>query len=171
MVRHSMTCLRQWSQLAWVGQDGRCRARGKRASAGPRPIGPPSSPPCTAFPAPWPTAWWPGSARRSGTCWTWAGPRARGRWPFSAPARHHGHDLRPARRHRAGPRAAGRQRVCRPGAARGRRFLHRRAARRGRSRLGQRDRPSALPRAQPGAVRQGLSRPCRPAGGSPFATS
>ena len=71
---------------------------------------------------------------------------ASGTWTlaFLAPCRRHGHDLRSARRHRAGPAADGRQRVRRPRDAGGGRFLRRRAARRRRLRLGQRHLPSAL---------------------------
>ncbi len=65
-----------------------------------------------------------------------------------------GHDLRSARRHRAGQAAAGRHGVRSAGDVGGRRFLRGRAARRRRFRLGQRHLPSAFAAAQ--------SRACSP---------
>ena len=84
MLRHAMTILRSWSQLAWVAKSGIPAPR-SRAFAGRRPIARASSPPCTSFPVRWPTNWCRSSARRSSAvCSTWAAPRARGRWRFSA---------------------------------------------------------------------------------------
>ena len=86
------------------------------------------------------------SARRSSAiCWTWAGPRARGRWPFSAPcpaATATIFDL-PDAIEQARERLAG-HRVRRARRLGQRRFLRRRTAGRRRLRLGQRDLPSAF---------------------------
>ena len=87
MIRHTMNLVRTWSQLARVVAPA-SRPHGSRARAGRRPTGPRSSRPCTPFRRRWPRAWWPAWARRSSaTCWTWAGRRVPGRWPFCGPCR------------------------------------------------------------------------------------
>ena len=85
MIRHQMNVMRGWSQLAWVAKSG-VRRRDRPASADSRPIGRHLSRPCTPFRKCSPTIWSPNwGLCSSGTCWTWAGPRAHGRWLSCGP--------------------------------------------------------------------------------------
>ena len=159
MIWHSMTCLRQWTRLAWVVKRGlpdprQASIRGDEADraafiAAMHSVSGPMADGLVARLGDLPFRHLLDVGGASGT-WTLAFLRAGpARLPRSSICRTP--SPRPEQR-LAGSELEGRVTLVAGD------FYADELARRGRSRLGQRDRPSALAGAQPGALQQGLSR-------------
>ena len=156
MVLHQMSLIRMWSQLAWIVRSGepavrQASIRGAEADraafiAAMHSISGPIADDLVARLGPPKFQHLLDVGGASGT-WTLAFLRA------VPDARATIFDL-PDAIEQARQRIA-QSGLRRPRGSGGGRFLRRSAARRGRSRLGQRDRPSACPRGQPRVVRQG----------------